>query len=281
MAMTKKDDSYHQDIIDEDLYEEFDEEELLELVETAREEAIKKSNERKRRNKERKSRFPSWIVWLIAIAMVMNMVALLPQVVSIPAIEFLKVSAKLSSESHIKTYKESVVVIETDDSRGTGFAFSKDGNILSNYHVVEGYDTVTVGFKEEGLYNGEVKATYPDVDLAVVEVDGEDLPFLQLADHFTLTTDEPIYFIGNPLRFTGIANEGVVLDYIMVKSKEEPVVMMDAPVYRGNSGSPVINEAGKVIGVIFATSHTNEAGRVGLFIPIDYFHERYSTDGGI
>src|SRR5690625_3948808 len=119
MAMTKKDDSYHQDIIDEDLYEEFDEEELLELVETAREEAIKKSNERKRRNKERKSRFPSWIVWLIAIAMVMNMVALLPQVVSIPAIEFLKVSDKLSSESHIKTYKESVVVIETDDSRGT------------------------------------------------------------------------------------------------------------------------------------------------------------------
>src|SRR5699024_5598304 len=108
-----------------------------------------------------------------------------------------------------------------------------------------------------------------------------DLPFLQLADHFTLTTDEPIYFIGNPLRFTGIANEGVVLDYIMVKSKEEPVVMMDAPVYRGNSGSPVINEAGKVIGVIFATSHTNEAGRVGLFIPIDYFHERYSTDGGM
>src|SRR5690625_2740759 len=143
MAMTKKDDSYHQDIIDEDLYEEFDEEELLELVETAREEAIKKSNERKRRNKERKSRFPSWIVWLIAIAMVMNMVALLPQVVSIPAIEFLKVSAKLSSESHIKTYKESVVVIETDDSRGTGFAFRKDGNILTNYHVVEGYDTVT------------------------------------------------------------------------------------------------------------------------------------------
>src|SRR5699024_7883430 len=93
------------------------------------------------------------------------------------------------------------------------------------------------------------------------------------ADQFDLKEEEPIYFIGNPLKFTGIANQGKVLDYTKVSSKEKPVVMLDAPVYRGNSGSPVIDDTGNVIGVIFATLFHDEEGRVGLFIPIDYFHE--------
>ncbi len=279
--MDKNEETPHHDIIDEDLYEEFDDEELLELVEAARIDALEKARERKARLKNPKPPYPKWIFWVIAVAMLMNIIALLPQTISIPAIDFLKTSAKLSAQEDIKEYKQSVVVIETEDSRGTGFSFTSDGNILTNYHVVEGNNNVTVAFKEDGLFNGRVKETYPEVDLAVVEVDGEDLPHLTLADEFTLTEEEPIYFIGNPLRFTGIANEGYVKDYAIVKSKEDPVVMMDAPVYRGNSGSPVIDEAGMVIGVVFATLDTDEAGRVGLFIPIDYFHERYSFNGGI
>lgn len=275
MLMDNKNDTFHQDIIDEDLYEEFDDEELIELVEEARQEALQKDHDRKQKNKRPKSPFPKWFFWLIAIAMVINVFALLPQTISIPAIDFLKTSATLSSQDNIKTYKQSVVVIETDGGRGTGFTFNEDGDILTNYHVIEGYDTVTVGFKDEGLFTGEVKETYPDVDLAVVEIDGKNMPYLPLADTFTHTSDEPIYFIGNPLRFTGIANEGTVIDYTMVSSKDEPVVMLDAPVYRGNSGSPVIDRHGEVIGVVFATLDNDDEGRVGLFIPIDYFHERY------
>lgn len=278
--MDNNEETSHHDIIDDDLYEEFDDEELVELVEAARVEALEKARARKERQKEPKPRYPKWIFWVIAIAMMMNVIAMLPQTISIPAIDFLKTSAKLSAQEDIKMYKQSVVVIETEDSRGTGFSFTSDGDILTNYHVIEGNDNVTVAFKEDGLFNGTVTETYPEVDLAVVEVEGKDLPHLTLASQFTLTTEEPIYFIGNPLRFTGIANEGYVMDYAKVKSKDDPVVMMDAPVYRGNSGSPVIDELGEVIGVVFATLDTDEAGRVGLFIPIDYFHERYSFNGG-
>lgn len=264
----------HKNVIDDDLYEEFTDEELLELVEEARQEALQKAAERKNETKQPKRRFPKWAFWLIAIALIFNVIALLPQTYSIPAVKFLTTSAELSTQSNIKAYKEAVVVIETDDGKGTGFSFSEDGSILTNYHVIEGYEKVTVVFPNHGLFVGNVVETFPDIDLAVLQLeDGTNLPSLSLADTFTLTPDEQIYFIGNPLKFTGIANQGTVLDYVNVSGKEHPVVMMDAPVYRGNSGSPVINESGDVIGVIFATLFHEEKGRVGLFIPIDYYYE--------
>src|SRR5699024_1337163 len=106
----------------------------------------------------------------IALALVFNVVALLPQTFSIPAVEFIKTSAKLSAQEDIKSYKEAVVVIETEDSKGTGFAMNEEGDILTNYHVVEGNNTVTVAFPEDGLFSGEVVETYPDIDLAVLKV---------------------------------------------------------------------------------------------------------------
>src|SRR5690625_3234329 len=264
---------YAQDIIDEDLYEELDEEELLELVEAARQEALLKA---KRREEEKpKSPFPKWVFWLIAIALLFNVIALLPQTFSIPAIDFLITSAKLSTKAEIKQYKEAVVVIETENSKGTGFSIKPDRIILTNEHVVDGNDNVTVAFPKHGLFVGHVVEKYPEIDIAVVEVEGvtEELPYLSIDENPTFETEEHIYFIGNPLQFIGIANEGTIIDYTNVKSKKLPVLMLDAPVYRGNSGSPVINEDGDVIGVVFATLEHKVEGRVGLFIPMQYYIE--------
>ncbi|WP_318036139.1 S1 family peptidase [Halobacillus salinarum] len=80
--------------------------------------------------------------------------------------------------------------------------------------------------------------------------------------------------MGNPLKFTGIANEGTILDYTKLEDWSKPVLMLDAPVYCGNSGSPVINKQGEVIAVVFATMRDEEAGRVGLAVPIDYYFEK-------
>ncbi|GAB4073887.1 hypothetical protein GCM10028778_13900 [Barrientosiimonas marina] len=257
---------------DDDLYEELDEEELFELVEEERQKALAKEQHRKQQAKPRR-RFPKWVFWLIAAVMVLNVGALIPQTFSIPAVDFLKTSAKLSTQENIQTYKQSVVVIETEEGRGTGFSISADGKVLTNYHVVEGNDTVTVAFPDKGLLSGHVETVYPSVDLAVVKVDETGLPHLDVAEKTAFEAgSEHVYFIGNPIRFSGIANEGRVLDYIQLSDWDKPVVMMDAPVYRGNSGSPVINEDGNVIGVVFATIHHDDYGRVGLFIPIDYYH---------
>ncbi|WP_087973390.1 S1C family serine protease [Oceanobacillus rekensis] len=264
-------DNKRDDIIDEDLYEEFDDEELYELVQEERRKALEraKSNE----ESEPKRPFPKWPFWLIAIALVFNVFALIPQTFSIPAIDFLITSAKLSTDETIQTYKKSVVVVETDDSKGTGFSISDTGTILTNHHVIEGETSVTVAFPDEGLFTADVTESYPEIDLAVLQVGEQDLPYLPLAEQTNFEANEPIHFIGNPLRFNGIVNEGTMISYTQLSSWDEEVVMIEAPVYRGNSGSPIINEDGKVIGVIFATMTHDDFGKVGLFIPIDLYYK--------
>lgn len=269
------DDRKEYDIIDEDLFEEIDDEEMYELVQEAKKEAFERARQRKE-NLHTKRPFPRWAFWLIAIAMAFNVFALLPQTFSIPAIDFLITSAKLSTQEDIKLYKKSVVVIEASDSRGTGFSISSDGTILTNHHVIEGEENVAVAFPDEGLFTANVVATYPSIDLAVLKVDGEDLPYLELASEATFDQGEHINFIGNPLRFHGIANEGTIIDYIQLSSWDEEVVMIQAPVYRGNSGSPIINNNGQVIGVVFATLNQDDHGKVGLFIPIDYYYKYHN-----
>nr|WP_152654998.1 serine protease [Oceanobacillus sp. CFH 90083] len=259
--------------MDEDLIEEIDDEEMHELIMQAKADAWERARIEKKERKP-KRRFSKGIAVLIAIAMTFYVLSLFPRVISVPAIDFLQASSRLSQDEQVAAYKEAVVVIETNDGRGTGFAISDEGRILTNYHVIEGDPTVTVAFPEDGLLQGEVVEEFPEIDLAVVEVEGEDLPFLKLDEHAGAAYGDYIRFIGNPLFFNGIANEGTVLGPLQLASWEKEVMMIRAPVYRGNSGSPVIDEKGDVIGVIFATWNHDEHGRVGLYVPINYFTDK-------
>lgn len=273
--MTYDKDTKNDQVIDQDLYEDLDDEEMLALIQESKADALEKeANQAYEKNPHHPA--VKWAAWFIAIVMLINVFAFLPETLSIPAIDFLKTSAQLSKDEQVKSYKEAVVVIETGDSKGTGFSISREGLILTNQHVIEGEDQVTVAFSEAGLFQADVIESYPEVDLAILEVRGENLPYLELADQFELDANEKITFIGNPLSFNRIANQGDVLDYIALTDWDEPVVMLDAPVYRGNSGSPVINHQGEVIGIIFATTRTDEYGRVGLFYPIDYYYDYYN-----
>ena len=250
---------------------EISDEELQVLVLEAQREALDKAALEKSTSKPRHS-FPKWIFWLMSITMLISTFSVVFEIYSIPAIDFLKTSMKLSQQEDIAGYKEAVVVVVTEDGKGTGFSISSDGTILTNYHVIEGNTAITVVFPDKGRFTANVVNTYPSVDLAVLDVDAENLPFLELAEQTTFTDHEPIYFIGNPLSFKGIANEGTVIDYTQLTDWDVPVIMMEAPVYRGNSGSPVLNRSGDVIGVVFATLKHETHGKVGLFVPIDEYY---------
>lgn len=251
--------------------EEISDEELQLIVLEAQREALEKEAVEKTRPKTKRP-FPKWIFWTMAFVLFVNTFAMIFQIYSIPAIEFIKTSARLSAQEDIARYKEAVVVVLTDDSKGTGFSISSEGKILTNYHVVEDNKSVIVGFPEAGRFNADVIQTYPSIDLAVLQVDEDDLPFLELSENPSYEFDDPITFIGNPLKFTGIANEGSLIDFHQLSDWDVPVMMMEAPVYRGNSGSPILNEEGQVIGVVFATLDHDEHGKVGLFVPIEEYY---------
>ncbi|UOQ86682.1 S1C family serine protease [Gracilibacillus salinarum] len=264
----KRSDREDRDIIDEDLYEDLEPEEMYELVQEERQKL--KEKERLASEEQKKSIFPKWAFWLIAVAMFIQVIAIIPQTFSIPAIEFIQTSAKVMQDEQVQQYREAVVVIEGADNKGTGFAISEDGYIVTNYHVIEDQRTITVAFEEQGLFDGEVVETYPDIDLALIDVEAENVPHLEIANGQQPAEIENVLFIGNPLRFNGIANKGDIIGQTTLSSWEQSVYLLDAPVYRGNSGSPVINESGKVIAVVFATQKNDEHGRVGLAVPISY-----------
>lgn len=218
--------------------------------------------------------FRKWVVAVVGLVMIAQVFAWWPQLFPLDAIKFLQVSSQLSRSDDIRTYKSSVVVIRTEDSKGTGFIVSGDGLIVTNRHVIEGKSRLMVNVPDQDKrYLAQVVGVSDEVDLALVKIDGEQLPVLSLAGQASDDREQDIYLIGNPLFFTGIANRGEVIGY---SSSVPQIMLIQAPVYKGNSGSPVIDQNGEVIGVVYATSNMTIDGsrkKVGLAVPVNEVHE--------
>lgn len=249
---------------EQDLYEELHEDEIREIIHEHR-------GKRKQTVDDSKPRrpFPKWVFWLIAVFMVINLGAALPRIFSIPAIDFLQTSVTLLLDEEMQAYKQSIALVDTGNSKGTGFSVHPEGYVITNHHVIEDREQLWVYMNEKGPYAAEVLHTYEEIDLAVLDLEGDQFPYLEVNQEPEDLTNQPIYFIGNPLRFSGIANEGTVIGKTNAVSIDVEAYMLDAPVYKGNSGSPVITENGQVVGVIYATKEDSEHGRIGLAIPIE------------
>jgi serine protease Do len=219
---------------------------------------------------------------LLAIALLGNLLAFWPEIYSLQAIQFLKKNRELSQNGEIQQYKQAIVVVNAKDRKGTGFNIAANGLIITNQHVIEDEKTVIVSFLQGDMYTADVIVSDPSIDIAILKIRNSDtnLPMLEIETEARWQAGSPIYVIGNPLFFNQIANEGTVLGLTPLEDWSLPVLMIQAPIYKGNSGSPVINEQGKVIAVVFATTtinHNNQSQKVGLAIPIDYLQKYIQT----
>jgi serine protease Do len=158
------------------------------------------------------------------------------------------------------------------DSGGSGFVVSADGLVVTNNHVVEGATKVRVRLEGRD-YDAEVKGTDPATDLALLKIDaGRPLVALPLGDSEALRVGEHVMAIGNPLALGSTVTVGVV----SAKGRSigltrdvsfENFIQTDAAINRGNSGGPLVNVRGEVIGI--ATAMNWGAENIGFAVPVD------------
>lgn len=169
---------------------------------------------------------------------------------------------------------------------GSGVIYDADGYILTNNHVVEGSEQLTVALPDGRTFDGRVVGADPRTDLAVVKIDGQNLPVAELGDSGQLHAGDWVVAIGNALGLPGgpTVTAGVVS--ALGRTIQEPgsqgsgngpflydLIQTDAAINPGNSGGPLVNLDGQVVGINTLAAGVAEAGvqaqGIGFAIAID------------
>jgi S1-C subfamily serine protease len=214
-------------------------------------------------------------------------------------------SSELSLPDLFSKVEKSVVQVASKEDTGislgsrlgSGFVYDRNGHIVTNYHVIAGGTSegkVQITFLDGSTYNARLIGGDPFSDLAVLQLDGENIPSyklvpLPIGDSTTLRVGELVVAIGNPFGLSGSMTEGIVSglgrmlpsaeqeeELEMIPSNIAPsagflipdIIQTDAPINPGNSGGPLLNIRGEVIGIntaIFST--TGASAGIGFAIP--------------
>ena len=156
---------------------------------------------------------------------------------------------------------------------GSGFIINSSGQILTNSHVVDGADNVTVTLKDGRTFNGKVLGEDPVTDVAVIKIDANNLPTLSTGNSDALQPGEAVIAIGNPLGLNNTVTSGIISatgrssSDIGASDKRVDYIQTDAAINPGNSGGPLLNVRGQVIGM--NTAIIRGAQGLGFAIPIN------------
>lgn len=151
-------------------------------------------------------------------------------------------------------------------ARGSGFFISTDGYLVTNNHIVENAETVTVKTLEGEIYKAKVVGTDPLSDVALVKVDEKNLPFVGLGDSTQCRPGEWVLAIGNPLSFEHTVTAGIISAkgrQLFGGPRYQNFIQTDAAINPGNSGGPLVNMQGDVIGINSMIS-TTTGGSIGI-----------------
>jgi serine protease Do len=160
---------------------------------------------------------------------------------------------------------------------GSGFIISEDGYILTNYHVIQyasdyGYE-LSVGMRDGTTYPATVVGGEADSDVAIIKIDSSVLSPVTIGSSDTMQVGELIYAVGNPRRLDHTMTYGIIsaLDReVQVENNASiPMFQISAAVNSGNSGGPVYNDRGEVIGIVSAKYASVGTEGLGFAIPID------------
>ncbi len=166
---------------------------------------------------------------------------------------------------------------ESQEASGSGVIISSDGYIVTNNHVVQDADEVTVVLNDKRSYKAKVISTDPSTDIAVIQVKATNLPFLSFGDSDALRVGEWVLAVGNPFNLESTVTAGIVSakgrQNIIDRDKDvnplESFIQTDAAVNPGNSGGALVNLKGELIGINTAIySRTGQFAGYSFAVPV-------------
>lgn len=155
---------------------------------------------------------------------------------------------------------------------GSGVIISKDGYIVTNNHVIENADEISVKLNDNSVYAGRVIGTDPATDLALVKIEGDNFPTIPIGDSDALKVGEWVLAVGNPFNLTSTVTAGIVSAKArtlgVYSGGVESFIQTDAAINRGNSGGALVNAKGELIGInAVLSSPTGAYAGYGFAIP--------------
>src|SRR3954469_23488865 len=152
---------------------------------------------------------------------------------------------------------------------GSGVIIEKDGQILTNAHVVDGAASLTVTLDSGNRVTARILGLDPVLDLALLRVDSAvPLPIARLGDSSGVRVGDEVVAIGNPLGLDQTMTRGIVsaLNRLLPGISDEPMIQTDAPINPGNSGGPLVDRCGNVVGI--NTLISEDAQSIGFAVPV-------------
>ena len=172
---------------------------------------------------------------------------------------------------------------QTPRTTGSGVVIDADlGHVVTNHHVIEGADEITVRLKDDREFKAELVGSDPATDIALLRIDAEDLTALPLGDSDELAVGDFVVAIGNPFNLGQTATSGIVsgLGRSGLRDRRqggqrigggyEDFIQTDASINRGNSGGPLVDLDGRLVGInsmIFSPSRRGTSAGLGFAIP--------------
>jgi S1-C subfamily serine protease len=165
----------------------------------------------------------------------------------------------------------SIVMSDKDGhplAQGSGFLVSKNGHVVTNYHVIKSGTSAVVKLPDGAFFAVDgVLASNKDRDVAIIKAHGNDFRTLTLGDSNRLQVGEEVVAIGNPLSLESTVSNGIVSAIRTVEDEGGKFVQITAPISPGSSGGPLFNMAGEVVGI--TTSHLIGGQNLNFAIPIN------------
>ncbi len=202
---------------------------------------------------------------------------------ALPAVVFIDVRKKASAESSdpnddlLRRFFDNQMPRrqQRTPSSGSGFLIDPQGHVMTNNHVVSNADEITVTLNDRRQFKARVVGADPETDVAIIQIEGKDLPWLPLGDSDQLRVGDWAIAIGNPLgELRGSVTVGIVsaqgrtnLNIYGGTPDYQDFIQTDAAINFGNSGGPLCNIRGEVIGINTAINTSGQG--IGFAVPIN------------